>query len=145
MGETVQKHLDKANTAWQELAVTSGSPRRGTMICGMLRYPFRLRRVAMSEARKHQIQRPRPRRLPQSLENALGVLVQAIVLALSLAGFIAVSEPSAIQIDSVQLTTQKTGTAWCKDAAETMNFWRDGTACRHGTTPTSCALLSAHF
>jgi hypothetical protein len=61
----------------------------------------------MSEARKHQIQRPRPRRLPQSLENALGVLVQAIVFALSLAAFIAVSEPSAISIDSVQSLQHK--------------------------------------
>ena len=38
MSETVQKHLDKANSAWQELAVTSGGPRRRTMICRMLRY-----------------------------------------------------------------------------------------------------------
>ena len=60
----------------------------------------------MSEARKHQIQ-PRARRLPQSLENALGVLVQAIVFALSLAAFIATSEPSAISIDSVQSLQHK--------------------------------------
>lgn len=59
----------------------------------------------MSEARKHQIQ-PRPRRLPQSLENALGVLVQAIVFALFLAAFIA-AEPSAISIDSVQSLQHK--------------------------------------
>ena len=26
-----------------------------------------------------------------------------------------------------------------------MNFWRGGTACRHGATPTSCALLYAHY
>ena len=38
MSETVQKHLDKANSAWQELAVTFGGPRRRTMICRMLRY-----------------------------------------------------------------------------------------------------------
>jgi hypothetical protein len=40
MSETVQKHLDRANSAWQELAVTSGGPRRRTMICRMLLYPF---------------------------------------------------------------------------------------------------------
>jgi hypothetical protein len=55
----------------------------------------------MSEARKHQIQ-PRPRLFPQSLEKALGVLVQGIVFALFLAALIATSEPSAISIDSVQ-------------------------------------------
>ena len=38
MGETVQKHLDKANSAWHELAVTFGGPRRRTMICRTLRY-----------------------------------------------------------------------------------------------------------
>ena len=38
MSETVQKHLEKANSAWQELAVTVGGPRRSTMICRMLRY-----------------------------------------------------------------------------------------------------------
>jgi hypothetical protein len=38
MGETVQKHLDKANSAWHALAVTFGSPRRRNMICRMLRY-----------------------------------------------------------------------------------------------------------
>jgi hypothetical protein len=60
----------------------------------------------MSEARKHHIQ-PRARRLPQSLENALGVLVQAIVFALFLAAFIAASEPSVISIDSVQFLQHK--------------------------------------
>ena len=38
MGETVQKHLDKANSAGHELAVTFGGPRRRTMIWRMLRY-----------------------------------------------------------------------------------------------------------
>jgi hypothetical protein len=38
MSETVQKHLDKANSAWQELAITFGGRRRRTMICGMLRF-----------------------------------------------------------------------------------------------------------
>ncbi|HKV77367.1 MAG TPA: hypothetical protein VJP02_04470 [Candidatus Sulfotelmatobacter sp.] len=38
MSETVQKHLDKAKSAWQELAVTVGGPRRSTMICRMFRY-----------------------------------------------------------------------------------------------------------
>src|SRR5262249_22953955 len=63
--------------------------------------------AAMSEkSRKPQIQ-PRLRRLPQSLENALGVLVQAIVFALFLAAFIAASEPSAISRDSVQFLQHK--------------------------------------
>jgi len=39
MGETVRKHLNKANSSWHELAVTFGGPRRRTMICCMLRYP----------------------------------------------------------------------------------------------------------
>ena len=38
MSETVQKHLDKTNSGWQELAVTFGRPGRRTMICRMLRY-----------------------------------------------------------------------------------------------------------
>jgi len=38
MGETVQKHLGKANAAWHELAVRLGGPLRRTMICRMLRY-----------------------------------------------------------------------------------------------------------
>lgn len=38
MSETVQKHPDKTNSGWQELAVTFGGPRRRTMICRMLRY-----------------------------------------------------------------------------------------------------------
>ena len=38
MGETVQKDLDKANSAWHELAVMFGGPRRRTMICRTLRY-----------------------------------------------------------------------------------------------------------
>jgi uridine phosphorylase len=38
MDETVQKHLDKANSAWPELVVTFGGPRRRTMICRMLQY-----------------------------------------------------------------------------------------------------------
>lgn len=38
MGETVQKHLYKANSAWHELAVKFGGPRRRTMMCRMLRY-----------------------------------------------------------------------------------------------------------
>jgi hypothetical protein len=60
----------------------------------------------MSEARKHHIQ-PRAGRLPQSLENTLGVLVQAIVFALFVEAFIAASEPSAISIDSVQSLQHK--------------------------------------
>ena len=38
MSETVQKHFDKANWAWHELAVTFGGPRRRPMIRRMLRY-----------------------------------------------------------------------------------------------------------
>ena len=38
MGETVQKHPDKANSAWHKLSVMLGGPRRRTMICRMLRY-----------------------------------------------------------------------------------------------------------
>lgn len=38
MGETVQKHIDKAKSAWHELAVTFGGPRRHAMICRMFRY-----------------------------------------------------------------------------------------------------------
>ena len=55
--------------------------------------------------KKHHIQR-KARRLPQSLENALGVLVQAILFALSLAAFKA-SEPSVMSIDSVQSLKHK--------------------------------------
>jgi branched-subunit amino acid transport protein len=60
----------------------------------------------MSEAQKHHIQH-RARRLPQSLENALGVLVQAILFALILAAFIVASEPSVMSIDSVQSLQHK--------------------------------------
>jgi len=59
----------------------------------------------MSEAQKHHIQPAR--RLPQSLENALGVLVQAIPFALFLAAFIVASEPSVMSIDSVQSLQRK--------------------------------------
>ncbi len=38
MGETVQKHLDKANSVWHESSVTFGGPCRRTMISRMLRY-----------------------------------------------------------------------------------------------------------
>ena len=62
--------------------------------------------AAMSEARKYQLQ-TRARRLPQSLEKALGVLVQAIVFALFPASFIAASEYIAISIDSVQSLQHK--------------------------------------
>ena len=60
----------------------------------------------MSEARKYQIQ-TRARRLPQSLEKAVGVLVQAIIFALFLASFIAASKCIAISIDSVQSLQHK--------------------------------------
>jgi hypothetical protein len=38
MGEKVQKHLDRADSAWHELAVTFGGPRRRAIIYRMLRY-----------------------------------------------------------------------------------------------------------
>jgi len=60
----------------------------------------------MPEAQKHHIQHT-ARRLPQSLENALGVLVQAIVFALFLAAFILATEPSVMSIDSVQSLQHK--------------------------------------
>jgi hypothetical protein len=60
----------------------------------------------MSEAQKHQLQH-RARWFPQSLENALGVLVQGIVFALFLASFIVASEPSVMSIDSVQSLQRK--------------------------------------
>jgi len=49
----------------------------------------------------------RPCRFPQSLENALGVLVQAILFALFLAAVIVASEPSLMSIDSVQSLQHK--------------------------------------
>ena len=60
----------------------------------------------MSRGTKAHIQL-RARRFPQSLENALGVLVQAILFALFLAAFIVASEPSVISIDSVQSLQHK--------------------------------------
>ena len=60
----------------------------------------------MSEAPKRHIQH-RARRFPQALENALGVLVQAILFALILAAFIVESEPSVMSIDSVQSLQHK--------------------------------------
>ena len=45
--------------------------------------------------------------LPQSLENAVGVLVQGTVFALILAAFRLLSEPSAISIDSAQSLQDK--------------------------------------
>ena len=46
-------------------------------------------------------------RFPQSLENALGVLVQGTVFALILAAFRLASEPSTISIDSAQSLQDK--------------------------------------
>ena len=60
MGETVQKHLDKASSAWHDLAVTFGGPRRRTVICRMLRYLvvtatlfYYSRNIALTSIRTH--------------------------------------------------------------------------------------------